>query len=477
MSVWRKKLRIDLYGMLKVVASSVHDASSAGFTAINHIFPDFSLPPGPLASLQKQHNKPKVRTTSESTRRRNPTVASYLGLGNVTKSAKYTPMTDGHSSPAQATRRRTRARSSEYRSKKSNATTEKASKQMSICDIENMTEDFRQPVIHELDGSGEGHLLASASTFSAAERDAHPIAATENITLSNSIPLQFEMCGRQSVVYDDSVGDFGQLCFDFESKTPPTNEQLCQAKPLQMTMNISEAEFGDDLADEDLFDLNADVMDSSNCPNHQLNSPITSVPVQSTGTSTRSADMTEMLDYRFNGKKPCSKTFTPPVTLTTRLLAATGNESQTPFVRPPFPKASRDRSPIIGLSSHTLLRTCCRIGEAINQSCQAVKTGSNILIELYARVLSSERDDVQQCFTFCDLFHAKPPYIQATYAAAIWKSVRLFEYDSVRLLQQGRICRCIGTMKRNGKDWTMTVLNVWEATWDDVEWVKGIFES
>jgi hypothetical protein len=89
-------------------------------------------------------------------------------------------------------------------------------------------------------------------------------------------------------------------------------------------------------------------------------------------------------------------------------------------------------------------------------------------------VLASERTDKEQYFTFCDLFHAHPPHVKGVYNAASWKSVQLFEYDSRRLLQQGRICRCIGTMKRDGKEWVMTVLNIWEATWEDIEWVEGI---
>ena len=149
-------------------------------------------------------------------------------------------------------------------------------------------------------------------------------------------------------------------------------------------------------------------------------------------------------------------------------------KGQTPIVRPPFPNPVRDRSPIIGLSSSTLLRSCFRIGEAINQGYQASKSGKHVLIELYARVLESKRTAQDQHFTFCDLFHARPPYIKAVYDAAIWRPVQLFEYDSRRLLQEGRMCRCIGTMKRKEKAWTMAVLNVWEATWDDIKWVEGI---
>lgn len=179
-----------------------------------------------------------------------------------------------------------------------------------------------------------------------------------------------------------------------------------------------------------------------------------------------------------NTSQHTRKKFVSPVTLTTRLLAVTSDggsaNARTPIVRSPFPKPARDRSPIIGLSSNIVLRTCFRIGEAINQAHQASKAGQQMLIELYARVLASERTEKQQHFTFCDLFHAKPPYVKGAYDAVIWKAVPLFEYDSRRLMQQGRMCRCIGTMKRNGKERFMVIHNIWEATWEDVEWVEGI---
>ncbi|KAF2825362.1 hypothetical protein CC86DRAFT_294925 [Ophiobolus disseminans] len=182
-----------------------------------------------------------------------------------------------------------------------------------------------------------------------------------------------------------------------------------------------------------------------------------------------------------NSTQRRAKKFVSPITLTTRLLAATGDidtvEARKPIARPLFPDAVRDRSPIIGLSSSTLLRTCFRIGEVINQAHQADKTGKHITFELYARILDSERDNKTQFFTFCDLFHGKPPYLKAAYDAALWKSVQLFNYDSKRLLQQGRIGRCMGTMKREGKEWIMTVLNIWEATWDDIKWVEGIVNA
>ncbi|KAF2124008.1 hypothetical protein P153DRAFT_371309 [Dothidotthia symphoricarpi CBS 119687] len=226
-------------------------------------------------------------------------------------------------------------------------------------------------------------------------------------------------------------------------------------------------EFNDDLDDEDLMKLSSDVEDSSGrhakdrLSGISANSPIVVDEPGSPGHT--------------------KKKFVSPVTLTTRLLAATGDarsiEDRKPIVRSPFPSPVRDRSPIIGLSSNMLLKTCFRIGEAINQGHLASKAGKHVMLELYARVLSSERDDAKQDFVLCDLFHAKPPYIKAVYDATIWKQVQLFNYDSQRLLQEGRICRCMGKMKCEKKEWVMTVSNVWEATWEDIQWVEGIVNA
>ena len=151
--------------------------------------------------------------------------------------------------------------------------------------------------------------------------------------------------------------------------------------------------------------------------------------------------------------------------------------NHTPFVRPPFPVQVRDRSPIIGLSSKSLLRTCFRVGEALNVGRQAVRNGKPTIIELYARVASSwrEPDSVKQHFVFSDLFHDHPPFMNGVYG--LWKGVELWDYDSGRFLnpsEQQRMCRCIGKMKRDGKKWKLVVLNIWEATWDDVDYAQGI---
>ncbi|KAJ4322324.1 hypothetical protein N0V94_002433 [Neodidymelliopsis sp. IMI 364377] len=275
--------------------------------------------------------------------------------------------------------------------------------------------------------------------------------------------------------------DFDELCFDFEANPPTFDDAAQPAQEFGTDLNVDEDEFDNDLVDEDLLEMLDNAVDTLDSPNFQPGSPSEAIDVEKPSHTAASPDLSSdnltASDDGMNSSGFASRKFVSPVMAKTRLLAAIGDEDRKPIVRPDFPCSVRDRSPIIGLSATTLLRTCFRIGEAVSQSCHAVKIGNNVLIELYARVLNSERDDKQQRFTLCDLFHTKPPYLEALYASTIWKPVELFDYDSARLLQQGKICRCIGTMKRDGKNWIMTVLNVWEATWDDVAWVEGIINS
>ena len=151
-----------------------------------------------------------------------------------------------------------------------------------------------------------------------------------------------------------------------------------------------------------------------------------------------------------------------------------------PFARPSFPEPVRDRSPIIGLSRSMVLRTCFRIGEAINATAAASKSNIDAIIELYAHVMHSERvgTGLIQCFQLSDLFSSeRPPFLSGTYDK--WKGVDLFDNDSKVFLGdngKGRMARVVGTMKRDfrSKEWKMSILSIWEATWEDVEFVKGI---
>ncbi|KAF2764240.1 hypothetical protein EJ03DRAFT_332020 [Teratosphaeria nubilosa] len=154
-----------------------------------------------------------------------------------------------------------------------------------------------------------------------------------------------------------------------------------------------------------------------------------------------------------------------------------------PIVRKPFPDIMLDRSPIFGASNITSLRTCFRVGEAMNVGCRAVRMNKNVLLELYARVARSHREEKPrrvQHFLFTDLHHDKPPHISGTFQ--LCSQSRLWELDSRVFLdadkrQDGIMSRVIARMRRDGLKWRLEVLSIWEASWEDVEIVAGIYSK
>lgn len=155
-----------------------------------------------------------------------------------------------------------------------------------------------------------------------------------------------------------------------------------------------------------------------------------------------------------------------------------------PFTRPPFPKAVRDRSPILGLTNRIVLRICFRIGEALNAAAVASRGNFDAIIELYARVVSSSREasgGYKQYFQFGDLFTDRPPYLSGTYS--FWKGVGVWDNDSKRLVDEegrGKMVRVLGRIKKTepgqgqGPGVEMVVLSIWEVDWEDVGVAKGI---
>lgn len=159
------------------------------------------------------------------------------------------------------------------------------------------------------------------------------------------------------------------------------------------------------------------------------------------------------------------------------------NGAAIPFIRPVFPEPVRDRSPVLGLTSKTLLRTCFRIGEALNAGSTALRTRKDAVIELYARVSYSERPagGVKQHFHFADIFSPdKPPFLKGTYG--LWKGVAIWDLDSKVFLGEkgkGKMARVVGRIGREEKTrgLEMTVLSIWEADWEDVGICKGHYSG
>jgi hypothetical protein len=106
---------------------------------------------------------------------------------------------------------------------------------------------------------------------------------------------------------------------------------------------------------------------------------------------------------------------------------------------------------------------------------------SNIVIELYARVVSSRREGRKQHFVFHDLYHDRQPYLEGT--CELWDQTKVWELDTRSFLGaerdgEGVICRAVAKMKKEGADGKvlkLDVLSIWEARWEDVEFVAGIY--
>ncbi|KAK4549380.1 hypothetical protein LTR36_006377 [Oleoguttula mirabilis] len=161
------------------------------------------------------------------------------------------------------------------------------------------------------------------------------------------------------------------------------------------------------------------------------------------------------------------------------LRASTQDSTNKRIVRKSFPPPVLDRSPIFGATNGTVLRTCFRVGEALNVGCHAVRTNKNVMLELYARVTSSWREGKpgrKQHFVFQDMYHDKQPHVSGTFG--LWDQSRLWELDSTAFLvprKEGIMCRVIARMRRDGLKWRLEMLSIWEASWEDVDFVAGIY--
>ncbi|KAF2716833.1 hypothetical protein K431DRAFT_234503 [Polychaeton citri CBS 116435] len=164
-----------------------------------------------------------------------------------------------------------------------------------------------------------------------------------------------------------------------------------------------------------------------------------------------------------------------------------------PIVRKPFPSPVKDRSLIFGVTNSLVLRTGFRIGEAHSVGARAIRLNQLVLIELYGRVTSSHREDFLpslsssaggmpkpslQRFVFKDLFHNRQPFLDGEFQ--LWNQSQLWDLDSRPFLRAGEgersvMCRTVGRMKRDSHRWKLEVLNIWEATWEDVDFVAGIY--
>ncbi|KAI0602108.1 hypothetical protein F4775DRAFT_538314 [Biscogniauxia sp. FL1348] len=152
-----------------------------------------------------------------------------------------------------------------------------------------------------------------------------------------------------------------------------------------------------------------------------------------------------------------------------------------PFTRPPFPEKVRDRCFVPGLSSQELLRTCFRTGVMINQAITCSKQQQNVVFELFARVLYSNRETLsrKQHFQFVDLFKDQQPFPSGVLAG--WKTGSPLDRHSSAFLNSSsagpKLCWCLCRPMKDPRaaiGWTYIVLTIKETSWDQIKWSKRV---
>ena len=119
----------------------------------------------------------------------------------------------------------------------------------------------------------------------------------------------------------------------------------------------------------------------------------------------------------------------------------------------------------------------------MNSGSQAVRAGSDVIIELYARVSSSWCEPSprrRQHFTFKDIYHNNPPHLSGTFEI----SNQLGELDDNKTFLKpaeggngSSVCRVIGKLKRAQAKWKLEILNIRQVSLDDVDFVAGIYAT
>lgn len=354
--------------------------------------------------------------------------------------------------------------------------------------------------------------------------------------LSDEERLLYETCKSLSsspLAIDEYDQEFLEDAFrsvedDLNSHVPGGADHLSFNLPqdAQCKFEATDSDFGSDpFAPDDAEHQDQDHI--------RLSSPINSCGIPSSQSAqidflSPQADFGGMLPPSYQTPRKSSSTANTPIRLPDPLPhtpdsgpihkhAFPKGPSTTPFLRPSFPRPVAARSSISNLTPETRILTCFRTAEYL-RAISSSRSSPGLLVELYALVISSTRVGKAQHFTFADLFFPhRPPHLHGT--CTTWQGSELYEDDTRPFLGttrgHGRLCRAIVRPKRftgpnsvstgsaplvkgfvaeggspgrengngNGTGETgrtaalrseIEVLNIWEAAWDDVEYVRGI---
>ncbi|KAF3801582.1 hypothetical protein GCG54_00014798 [Colletotrichum gloeosporioides] len=175
-------------------------------------------------------------------------------------------------------------------------------------------------------------------------------------------------------------------------------------------------------------------------------------------------------------------TTTPAEAKHTGVVSPTYSASSgiTPITRPPFPKKTRDRSVVVGLSTTVILRTCFRIGELLNAHTRCARAKQDVVMELFARIRNSSRESTAktQHFELKDLFTDRKPFLYGSLKE--WKSGGFVDSQTQALVGRDwkdKLCRCICKLVEDKKSpigRSAQILAISETTWDDVHFALRI---
>jgi len=302
----------------------------------------------------------------------------------------------------------------------------------------------------------------------------------------------------QAFVFKPPVGDAvasSRTPYDRSDEDTVSGECLTYFQPDESTVG------GEDKHDD--FDLDEDIFDNIYTED---------------ATEHQSPDCTTIITSSSNTEPPFSKPKSPQVTQPEGLSRShQPAQSKTqpkpiqkpliplsPFLRSSLPQPAPLQSLIPSLIPHRRIPTLFRIAEVHRLLSTLPPEAPPQRIELYATITSSHRcfDMKIQELVFADLFFPhRPPYLRGTYTA--WQLCQLFDADSAPFLEPpngNKLCRAIVQVTKNnttgnarqtgssplrgssgsqgsGKEGAALeaeVLNIWEATWEDVEYAKGI---
>lgn len=256
--------------------------------------------------------------------------------------------------------------------------------------------------------------------------------------------------------------DTGNGSLAIRSAQPAQKSSPCSRHPDSAGGVRSESLYDDEDLERELLNLGASAFSSVEGPSSST-PPSSPVPMSSPKPLTL--------------EKPTPQPDIP------HLISFDADGKPLPFIRQPFTKSVRDRPVIHALRSEPVLRTCFRIGEALNAASAALSSGIDSIVELYAQISSSTREQKssssKQHFQLADLFTPdKPPFLTGVYT--LWRGVELWDHGSKVFLGKagkGKMARVVGRMRKEEGgmgNWMMVILCIWQVDWEEVGLAKGV---